>query len=87
MSKFRVFCLKVVRWTGWLMVPVMLAFYLTGYAMSGRYGLAALTDEQSALTLHRLMHLPLGILLLAHIVPAFYLATIRWGWIKTNTNS
>ena len=82
MNKLRLLCLKLVRWTGWLLLPVMLAFFATGYAMSGRYGLSALTDEQTALTLHRLMHLPLGILMLVHVVPAFYLALIRWGWIK-----
>jgi Ni,Fe-hydrogenase I cytochrome b subunit len=82
MNKLRILCLKLVRWTGWLLLPVMLAFLATGYAMSGRYGFSALTDEQTALTLHRLMHLPLGILLLVHVVPAFYLALIRWGWIK-----
>ena len=76
--------LKLVRWTGWLLLPVVLAFLATGYAMSSRYGLNTLTDEQTALTLHKLMHLPLGILLLVHVVPAFYLALIRWGWIKQN---
>ena len=29
-------CLKVVRWTGWLLLPFVLAFFATGYAMSGR---------------------------------------------------
>ena len=39
-------------------------------------------DEKTALTLHRMFHLPLIILVLAHIVPAVYLAFQRWGWIK-----
>ena len=84
MTKLRILCLKLVRWTGWLLLPVVLAFLVTGYAMSGRYGLSALTDEKTALALHKLMHLPLGLLVLVHVVPAFYLALIRWGWIKTN---
>ena len=77
-----VISLKVVRWTGWLLLPVVIAFFATGYAISGRYGFGALTDEKTALTLHKLLHLPLGVLVLAHIVPAVYLALIRWGWIK-----
>ena len=87
MSKLRIFCLKLVRWTGWLLLPVVLMFLVTGYAMSGRYGLSALTDEKTALTLHKLMHLPLGLLTLVHVVPAFYLALIRWGWIKQNSDT
>jgi Ni,Fe-hydrogenase I cytochrome b subunit len=75
-------CLKIVRWTGWILLPVVLAFLVTGYAMSGRYGLSVFTDEKTALTLHKLMHLPLAVLLLVHVVPSVYLALLRWGWIK-----
>ncbi|MDD2763615.1 MAG: hypothetical protein PHE83_06535 [Opitutaceae bacterium] len=75
-------CLKLVRWTGWLLLPVVLAFLATGYAMSGRYGFGVLADEQTALTLHKLMHLPLGLLVLAHVTPSVYLALLRWGWIQ-----
>jgi Ni,Fe-hydrogenase I cytochrome b subunit len=82
MNTLTFICLKLVRWTGWLLLPLVLAFLTTGYAMSGRYGLSALTDEQTALTLHKLMHLPLGILLLVHVLPSVYLAFLRWGWIK-----
>jgi Ni,Fe-hydrogenase I cytochrome b subunit len=82
MNKLSFICLKIVRWTGWLLLPVVLAFFVTGYAMSGRYGLGALTDETTALTLHKLMHLPLGLLVIVHVVPSVYLALLRWGWIK-----
>ena len=75
-------CLKIVRWTGWLLLPVAAAFFATGYAISGRYGFGALTDEKTALELHKLMHLPLATLVIAHVVPSTYLALIRWGWIK-----
>ena len=75
-------CLKLVRWTGWLLLPLVLAFLATGYAMSGRYGLSALADERSALTLHKVLHLPLVVLVLAHVLPSCYLAMLRWGWIK-----
>ena len=80
-------CLKLVRWTGWILLPVILAFFATGYAISGRYGFGALTDERTALTLHKLMHLPLGILVLAHVVPSLYLAMLRWGWIKQRSEA
>ncbi|HVU36665.1 MAG TPA: hypothetical protein VHE61_24705 [Opitutaceae bacterium] len=75
--------LKLVRWTGWLLLPVVTAFFATGFAISGRYGLDALADERTALMLHKLMHLPLAVLVLGHVVPSAFLAFIRWGWIKT----
>jgi hypothetical protein len=50
--------------------------------MSGRYGLSVLTDEKTALTLHKLMHLPLGLLVVIHVIPSVYLAFLRWRWIK-----
>jgi Ni,Fe-hydrogenase I cytochrome b subunit len=80
-------CIKLVRWTGWILLPLILAFFATGYAISGRYGFGALTDERTALTLHKLMHLPLGILVVAHVVPSLYLAMLRWGWIKQRSEA
>lgn len=74
--------LKLVRWTGWLLLPVVVAFLATGYAMSGRYGFGALADEKTALTLHKLLHVPLLLLVAVHVVPSTYLAFVRWGWIK-----
>jgi Ni,Fe-hydrogenase I cytochrome b subunit len=82
MNRLSWISLKLVRWTGWLLLPVVLAFLVTGYAMSGRYGMGALTDEKTALTLHKLMHLPLTALVVAHVLPSIYLALLRWGWIK-----
>jgi hypothetical protein len=82
MPSLNFICLKLVRWTGWLLLPVVLAFFATGYALSGRFGFGRLADERTALTLHKLMHAPLGILVIAHVAPSLYLAFIRWGWIK-----
>jgi Ni,Fe-hydrogenase I cytochrome b subunit len=82
MNTLAYLCLKLVRWTGWLLLPLVLAFLVTGYAMSGRYGLGALADERTALTFHKLLHLPLVLLVLVHVLPSCYLAMLRWGWIK-----
>lgn len=82
-----VVCLKLVRWTGWLLLPLVFAFFATGYAISGRYGFGRLADEQSALELHKLLHLPLIVLVTIHVVPSVYLAFIRWGWIKTSAKT
>lgn len=81
MERLNRVCLKVVRWSGWLLLPVVVLFLFSGYAMSGRYGLGRWLDEASALAVHKLLHGPLMILVLAHAVPATYLAMRRWGWI------
>ena len=49
MNNLAFYCLKLVRWTGWLLLPLILAFLATGYAMSSRYGMSVLADERTAL--------------------------------------
>ena len=82
MSKVNVVLLKMVRWSGWPLLPVVGLFLLTGYIMDGRYGFSKVLDEKSALTFHRMLHWPLIVLVFAHSAPAVYLAFQRWGWIK-----
>ena len=82
MTKLNIVSLKMIRWSGWLLLPLVMLFLLTGYIMDGRYGFSKLLDEKSALTFHRMLHLPLIVLVVAHVVPAVYLAMQRWGWIK-----
>ncbi len=82
MSKLNFICLKIVRWSSWLLLLLIPGFLVTGYAMTGEFGFSRLLDEKSALTLHRMLHWPLIILVLAHSLPAVYLAFQRWGWIK-----
>ena len=82
MIKLNMVSIKIMRWSGWLLLPLVMAFLLTGYIMDGRYGFSKLLDEKSALTFHRMLHLPLIVLVVAHVVPAVYLAFQRWGWIR-----
>jgi hypothetical protein len=82
MSTVSSICLKTVRWSSWLLLPVVAAFVFTGYAIAGQYGLSHWCDEKTALALHRMLHWPLIILVLVHSAPAVYLALQRWGWIK-----
>ena len=84
---WKILCLKCVRWTGWLLVPIVLLFLVSGYAITGQYGLAALADERTALALHRLLHVPLLALVLLHVLPASYLALVRWGWLHASSDS
>lgn len=74
--------LKVMRWTGWALLPLVLGFFLTGYIMDGRFGLHRLLAENTALAVHRMLHVPLGLLVLAHSLAALYLTLQRWGWLR-----
>ena len=69
MSKLNFVLLKMMRWSGWLLLPVVILFLLTGYIMTGRYEFGKLLDEKSALMFHRMLHLPLIVLVLAHCLP------------------
>ncbi len=82
MNKLNLISLKTVRWSSWPLLPVVAGFLVTGYAMTGQHGLSRLCDEKTALTIHRMLHWPLIILVLVHSLPAVYLAVQRWGWIK-----
>ncbi len=82
MNKLNMISLKIIRWSGWLLLPLLAGFLVTGYAMTGQHGFNRLLDEKNALTIHRMLHLPLIVLVVAHVVPAVYLAFQRWGWIK-----
>jgi hypothetical protein len=82
MRRFDFVCLKLVRWSGWPLLPLVLGFLFTGYLMSGRFGFGRWMTAEQALALHKWLHLPLMVLLLAHVVPAVYLALQRWGWIR-----
>ncbi len=78
--------IRLVRWSGWPLLPVVAAFLLTGYATSGRYGLGAWLDARTAMTWHKLLHAPLLVLFLVHSLPAMYLEIQRGGWFrKTKT--
>jgi len=85
MNKLNPALLKMVRWSGWPLLVVIPSFMVTGYAITGEFGFGRLLDEKAALTLHRMLHWPLIVLVLVHCLPAVYLAFVRWGWIKQRT--
>ncbi len=87
MKRFNYICLKTARWSSWPLLFLILCFLLTGYMISGEFGLGRWVDEKQALALHKLLHLPLLALLLVHVLPAAYLAIRRWGWIKNEARS
>ncbi|MEK7685532.1 MAG: hypothetical protein AAB466_08925 [Verrucomicrobiota bacterium] len=82
MKRLNYYLLKTVRITSWPLLLLVIGSMLTGYIMSGRFGLGMLLEEKTALAIHKALHLPLIVFLLAHSLAAMYLAFQRWGWIK-----
>ena len=78
MTRLNAACVRLVRWSGWLLLPVVVGFLLTGYIVSGRFGLGTWLDERTALALHKLLHWPLVLLVLVHASAALHLAVQRW---------
>ncbi len=74
--------IKVLRISSWPLLGLLALYFVTGFAMSGRYGLNTLLDAKTALAVHKLMHVPLLVLLPVHAICAIYLALRRWRWIK-----
>jgi hypothetical protein len=70
--------IKTLRVAGWCLLALVTAYIATGYAMSGEYGFHRLMDAQTAKWWHRLLHLPLLVLAVAHAATASYFAWLRW---------
>jgi len=73
---------QIVRVSSWPLLLIVAAFLVTGYAISGQYGLGSMIEAKRALAIHNMLHGPLLVLLLLHSLPAAYLAFKRWG--RTN---
>ena len=82
MARFGHYAIKMLRFTGWPLLLLLLLYLVTGFAMSGRFGLGMLMSEKTALTFHKAMHIPLLVLFSMHAVCAIYLAMRRWRWIR-----
>ncbi len=83
MTNLNRIALQTVRVTSWPLLLLVAASFVTGYMMSNRYGLAVTVKPEKALILHKLLHIPLLVVLVPHTLAAAYLAFKRWGWIKS----
>jgi len=82
MTNFNRMALNTVRVTSWPLLLLVIASFVTGYMMSGRYGMNTAMKPEKALIIHKLLHWPLLVVLVPHTIAAAYLAFKRWGWIK-----
>ena len=77
---------KTERLTGWLLVPVILLYLITGYATAGRLGVDRVLAPDAAYQVHQVLDRPLMILFLLHVLTAGYFSFRRWGWIGRRNN-
>jgi hypothetical protein len=67
----------------WIAPPFIdSAIFVYGLCITGRYGLSVVLAENEALTLHKLLHLPLIFFFSGSLNPGGYISMMRWGWIK-----
>ena len=81
-GKVNYWLMKTARLSGWLLLPLMILYILTGFALCGEYGFARVISAQAAPDVHQLFEWPLIVIFLAHSSTTIYFALRRWGWIK-----
>jgi hypothetical protein len=79
------YLIKTARLSGWLLLPLMVIYIGTGFALCGMLGFSHLVDLQTALEIHRVFDWPLVIAFLVHASITTYFAMRRWRWIKRRT--
>jgi len=78
--------IKLLRLSGWLLLPLMIIYLVTGFSLCGQFGINQWIEDTVALALHRLLEWPLVGAFLAHALVAIYFAFRRWGWIRSRNN-
>jgi hypothetical protein len=79
------YLIKLVRLSGWVLVPIMLTYICTGFALHGKFGFSKIIDAEQSLDIRRLLEWPLVIAFTVHAATTTYFAMRRWGWIKKRT--
>jgi hypothetical protein len=76
------YLVKTARLSGWLLLPLMVLYILTGFALCGMLGFDNWIDYQQALEIHRVFDWPLVAAFGVHVSITTYFAMRRWGWIR-----
>ena len=81
------YLLRLARLSGWLLLPLVILYIGTGFALCGMLGFYRWMDLQEALVIHQLFDWPLVGLFLLHATITSYFAMRRWGWIKNRNKA
>ncbi|MDP6633835.1 MAG: hypothetical protein QGG42_02975 [Phycisphaerae bacterium] len=81
------YMIKIIRISGWFLLPLALLCIVSGFAMNGTWGMEKLLDSDTALAIHQTFVWPLAGVVLVHAVASIYMAMRRWGWISRQTKN
>ena len=73
---------KINRLTGWLLLPLMIVFIITGFAIVGKFGLNRWLSAEAAHRIHQVLTWPIIGIFCMHATLSVYFSLKRWGWIK-----
>ena len=76
------YLIKAARLSGWLLLPLVLLYIVTGFALCGEYGVQRWISKEAALLIHQIFEWPLIVIFLVHAAITIYFAMRRWGWIR-----
>ena len=84
MANLNTVLIKTVRITGWLLVPLVVLYLISGYVLGQHLDPPSWMDVERASYLHGNMDVPLIALLIGHVVPSVHLAVGRWTRKRAN---
>jgi len=76
------YLMKTGRFTGWVLLVLILTYLSTGYAMCDKYELKRVISVENAQIIHRAFDLALLYAFLLHAGVSVYFAFRRWRWIR-----
>jgi hypothetical protein len=82
MSGLNYWLIKISRVSGYLLLILIVTYFITGYSMTGMYGMNRVIQKNFASYLHLNLHIPFIILLILHCGINIYFALKRWKIIK-----
>jgi len=75
------YVVKATRISGWCLLPLLVGYTLTGWALAGKYGLMKLFGKRAAEVLHLEMDEVFLTVLAVHVAAVAWLTLKRWRWI------
>jgi len=75
------YLLKLARLSGWLLLPLVVLYIVTGFVLCRKFGFHKLMSLSTARLLHQIFDWPLLVVFAVHVSLTVYFSLRRWGWI------
>ena len=69
---------KLNRICAWLLIPLILLFFISGFAITGKYGLNEIIEPNRALRMHSKLAMPTFVCFFIHTGISIFCAIKRW---------